>query len=356
MYSQQLKNGKYRFFESYLDPMTMIRKTTSVTMDKDTRQSRKMAQELLREKIRRFESLSTDVKRMSLDELLKAYKSGVKGQIREQTRLRNVRENEAMIELLGEKTQVDKLNIRYIVDKLSKSDWKSVTKNERIKRFKSFMRWGYRMGYVKSVEYLSGLPHYEDNKKARRENKYLEPDELKALVESITIPVNRQMVQFMAMTGMRVGEVISLKTGDVDVDNRVIHIVSTYSAITHQDGPTKTDGSMRDIYIQDELLELIKEVDKGKTYFFEKDGKQVDYYGFNKYLREKSEKVLKRPITTHYLRHTHTSILAQNKVDLESISKRLGHSDSRVTREIYMHITEAMKQEEKEKLNGVKFL
>ena len=36
MYSQKTKTGKYRFFESYIDPVTNIRKTASVTLDKDT--------------------------------------------------------------------------------------------------------------------------------------------------------------------------------------------------------------------------------------------------------------------------------------------------------------------------------
>ena len=356
MYSQKLPNGKFRFFESYLEPMTMIRKTTSVTMDKNTAQTRRAAQELLSAKIMKLETLSSDVKGMTLRGLLDAYEEGVKGLIREQTRIRNVRENEKMVEILGEKTQVNKLTIRYIVSKIAETDWKPVTKNERVKRFRALIRWGYKMGYVRSAEYVSALPHYEDNKAARREDKYLEPSELQTLLDAMPTNHNKQITQFMALTGMRIGEVVGLKNEDIDIDRRVIHVLATHSTITREDGPTKTDGSTRDIYIQSELLELLGNIEKGDKYLFEKKGMQINYFSYLKCLKVTSERALGREVTTHILRHTHTSLLAQNHMDLEAIAKRLGHKDSKVTREVYLHVTAAMKKEENDLLDGTKLL
>ncbi len=43
------------------------------------------------------------------------------------------------------------------------------------------------------------------------------------------------------------------------------------------------------------------------------------------------------------LRHTHASLLADADVPLIMIQERLGHSNDKITRKIYLHITENKK-------------
>lgn len=50
-------------------------------------------------------------------------------------------------------------------------------------------------------------------------------------------------------------------------------------------------------------------------------------------------------ITPHNLRHTHVSLLLEAGVPLKEVSERVGHKDSKITMEIYAHISE--EQEEK---------
>lgn len=353
MYAQQTANGKWRFFESYTDPLTMCRKTVSVTLDKNTSHSRKTAQDLLSAKIKKYETLSSDKKGITLRELLNAYKDAVRDTLRPQTIDRNVREIEKVMEILGPDVRADKLTARYIITKFADANESHTTKNERLKRFKAFIRWAYRMDLVPSVEYLNKLPSYEDNVKARREHKYLEPDELEKLLAVMTIDRYRTITAFAALSGMRIGEIIALKSANVDFDSRTIHVVETHSAITDEDGPTKTDGSTRDIYIQDELMDLLKDVAPGEVYFFEPI---IHYDAYRAYLAEYSVKAIGRKITPHYLRHTHTSLLASRGVGLPTISRRLGHQDSRTTRDIYLHITREMKDQDNALLDAVSLL
>lgn len=46
-------------------------------------------------------------------------------------------------------------------------------------------------------------------------------------------------------------------------------------------------------------------------------------------------------VTFHELRHTYASTLAQLGVDLLSISKLLGHADTRITARHYAHLCDA---------------
>ncbi|RUS44536.1 tyrosine-type recombinase/integrase, partial [Cohnella sp. AR92] len=45
------------------------------------------------------------------------------------------------------------------------------------------------------------------------------------------------------------------------------------------------------------------------------------------------------------LRHTHTSLLAEARVELPAIMERLGHEDDATTKKIYLHVTKAIKRE-----------
>lgn len=49
--------------------------------------------------------------------------------------------------------------------------------------------------------------------------------------------------------------------------------------------------------------------------------------------------------TLHQLRHTHASLMIENGVDINVVQERLGHSTSRTTRDIYVHVSPTMQKE-----------
>ena len=60
-----------------------------------------------------------------------------------------------------------------------------------------------------------------------------------------------------------------------------------------------------------------------------------------------------KPFTFHSLRHTHASILCEKHLDLKYIQKRLGHKNTSVTLDIYIHVTENMNNEGKAQLEEI---
>ena len=65
------------------------------------------------------------------------------------------------------------------------------------------------------------------------------------------------------------------------------------------------------------------------------------------FLRNNKEKMgipKDKRISTHIFRHTHISKLAELEVPLYVIQRRVGHSSSKITEKIYLHITEKMKE------------
>ncbi len=129
----------------------------------------------------------------------------------------------------------------------------------------------------------------------------------------------QQLTQFLALTGMRCGEALGLQVDDVDILNKTIHIRGSLSSVT---------------------------------------GKPLEYYAYNKYLRNLASRVLDRDheTTTHIMRHTHVALMAAQGVSLEAISRRLGHSDSKITKQVYFHVMEQMRERDNAEFEKVKLL
>jgi len=56
------------------------------------------------------------------------------------------------------------------------------------------------------------------------------------------------------------------------------------------------------------------------------------------------------------MRHTHVALMAEQFIPLEVISRRLGHANSKITREIYFHVTDKMKEHDNQLIRSVKIL
>ena len=77
---------------------------------------------------------------------------------------------------------------------------------------------------------------------------------------------------------------------------------------------------------------------------------------YEKYLRENGQAILGRNITSHVMRHTMTSLFAEAGVPLEVIARRLGHHDSKLTRDIYLHCTQTQREKDNEAVKNVAIL
>ena len=166
---------------------------------------------------------------------------------------------------------------------------------------------------------------------------------------------------------MRFGEAAALDLQHVDLKSRLIHVENTYDSAHDIVTTTKTSTSTRDVYMQDQLYTLCRRLKAERlsaniilpmsiVFFPGTKRNRIEYDCYAKYLRENSERIIGRRITPHTLRHTHASLLMEQGVDIDTISRRLGHANSRVTREIYLHVTERLKEKERERLKGIKLI
>jgi len=143
----------------------------------------------------------------------------------------------------------------------------------------------------------------------------------------------RALVRAALLTGARYGEIVALQARDVDLRAGRVYISKSKS------------GRPRHVPLNPEGLALFRAALTGKTgealVFTKANG---DAWGKNHHVRPllqacKAAKI--RPaVAFHELRHTYASHLAQAGVDLLTISKLLGHADTRITSRHYAHLAD----------------
>lgn len=370
MWVEERGNGTYKAIERYTDYLTGKTKRVSVTMEKNTAQSRKVAQAALNEKIRQAYSGEKEEKKVTLKELVDEYRKDQETTIKQSTYRRNYFACETIKSILGEKTLVSRLTSRYVRDKFLATREEPGTLNERLKRFKALIRWGYYNDLIADISFLDKLEPFKDvSHREKIQNKFLEASELKELLDGMQHERWKLLTQFLALSGLRCGEAMALLLSDLDFKERVIHVNKTYDSNNHIITTPKTLCSIRDVYMQDELADLCRQIKittlqrnilhghpESKLLFSNDTGTYIEYAAYNKYLKDNALKILGRPITPHTLRHTHASLLFEQGLTIDEIARRLGHEDSQVTREIYLHVTEKLKEKDRDRIKNIKII
>ena len=314
--------------EKVVDPRTGLEKIVSVKVSGEGKKAEQEAYKKLQAKIEKMGDV-----RIKLSDLMDLYKKERERDTKPSTQRKVAFELKGFYEIYGE-SYIDSMNAGAIRQKLLSSGKSNRTLNGYLKHFKAMWRWAYQNDYIKTPEVADKLKNFSDSpEKERIQDKYLETYELSALLDAMTEERWKLLTEFLALSGMRIGEVIALD--NVDVWGKNIRVTKTYDSNNKVTTKPKTLSSAREIYIQSELRDCIVRINeycknqaevfgyKSDIFFPDVDGGRLSYDAYRKYLRETSERVLNRAIVPHCLRHTHASALFAKGMDLSSVSARL---------------------------------
>ena len=354
-------NNRNYYCERVLDPRTGLMKTLSVKISGESTKARQEAYTKLQAKIKKLSEtdyLFFNVIDTYLKEFAPVWKPSTYSRIECHFR--------QMKKIIGN-AFMNKITAGFIRLKFSESGKSNRTINDYQETLKTFWKWAYRNDFVKSSEVADKLFSLPDqNQKERIQDKYLEPWEIKKLLDAIPEEKDRLLVSFLTLTGMRISEAIALN--DSDVWGSVIRIDKTYDQTNDVITSPKSIKSRRDIHVQPELEECIENIRKyiawekevvgykSDLFFPDIDGDYLEYGKFNRHIGDVSLEVLGRRITPHIFRHTHCSMLVAKGMSFEAISARLGHEDSKITREIYTHRLKELKDKENKQLDNIRLL
>lgn len=158
-------------------------------------------------------------------------------------------------------------------------------------------------------------------------------------------------------TGMRIGEILTLRWEDINFDKGFLVVKRTLSS--YVDGKPeitepKTKKSKRRIDLDGLTIQILSEKhNKKEGYIFcKKDGSMYSRQAIR--LPKICKNAGIKPRNFHTLRHTHATILLAAGVHPKIVQERLGHSNISTTLDIYSHLVAGMQQAAVDVFNKIK--
>lgn len=370
-----ISKGKYQFRQKYPDPLLstpdkIVLKVATVVLTKKTSQAWQQARTILKNKIAAKMSVSR-ISSITLEQLKEHYFEYLDKQdkINKDSKYQSHYIYKSHINIfLKEKdvdpsTVIENLNTPYFkryFDKMLETKSWSYTNVRRAALWNMF-DFGLGYGYLNFNPlqnfHLRKLETPQSELDLNIEDKYLTDDEYHRLLAEFRKRGRNDYVdfiQFLYFMGLRVGEGGSLRTKDiVKVNGKYYANINGTLMKKHKSNSkrgqfkkkpgAKSDSSNRQVYLPPEAVKIYKRHDLGREFLFTKKTTKnaIEANSVNRYLKRIAPYAGIDPdkLTSHIFRHTHVSKLAEQGVPLEMIKKRVGHADSKITEEIYYHIT-----------------
>ncbi len=190
-----------------------------------------------------------------------------------------------------------------------------------------------------------------------------DPDQLRLLLQNLERAGDwlYPLVRLAAQTGMRRGELLALRWGAVDLDQRIVRVREALEEVRGPDGVSfkapKSKKGLRDVRVSDAVTAELRVYWKacaetalkfgvrltGESLVFPASPEKPQTPRKPRSVSEAftdrlaKYKIRKTGLSFHSLRHTHASILLHQGVSIPALQKRLGHAKPSITLDTYIH-------------------
>jgi integrase len=176
------------------------------------------------------------------------------------------------------------------------------------------------------------------------------------------------LILLLARTGMRIGEALALKWGDLDFNGRFIEVKRS---VVRDKITTPKSGKTRRVDMSLQLLETLKAhelVSKKKGLalglgdlpeyvFTNRVGRLIDKNSWRRRIFYKAvKKAGLRQIRIHDLRHTYATLRISKGDNVADVSNQLGHHSVKLTMDVYCQWFPGKKKDEVDGLDDPDFL
>jgi integrase/recombinase XerD len=161
------------------------------------------------------------------------------------------------------------------------------------------------------------------------QEKLLNVDEARLLVERTKDSTVRLMAMFLVGTGVRVSEMLGIRLSDIKNGKGAFAEVRVIGKGSRE----------RKIHVKEELVERIKRHFHSTIRLFEHQGKPFNRISVTNRIKHEALRTIGREVTAQQLRHTWAAIQIQRGKNIQAVAAVLGHADPGVTARMYARTT-----------------
>lgn len=217
----------------------------------------------------------------------------------------------------------DEENIKNYLYVLSQNNASASAINQNINAIQFFYR---------EIQKVSQKVHFRFSKKPQRLPVVLTHLEIISCIDTLANPKHKCMLFLAYASGLRVSEVQSLRVGDIDFENTVLHIKQ---AKGQKDRITPFSTKLTDT-----LRNLIAGKAKDAIVFESNRGGKLSTRSLQNIFQSALRKAdIQKPATFHSLRHSFATHLLENGTDVRYVQELLGHHNIRTTQR-YTQVTD----------------
>lgn len=211
-------------------------------------------------------------------------------------------------------------------------------------------------GYI-GVDFTRKIEIHGTKEAKKSEEKHINFEESKKLIHYLLSILDVKtptyhLILLAIISGMRYGELMGLTKESFNFKTNQVNI---YRAWDYKNGdgfgPLKNEQSERKILIDKQYMVEFKklilaqsETPYGLIFHSRSSVGCITNEGANKVLSRILRDLGIERITMHGLRHTHASVLLYQGVNIQSVSRRLGHADIQTTLDHYAHVLKEMEE------------
>jgi integrase len=196
------------------------------------------------------------------------------------------------------------------------------------------------------------------------------PEQLGSFLDAIADERLYGLYHLVAMTGLRRGEAIGVRWGDVDLDAGEMRVAQSITMVQRQlvVGEPKTKGSARVLPLDGGTVAVLRShrarqaakrlawgagwSDTGLV-FTREDGTVLLPEHVTRGFQVLAKRAGLPPIRFHALRHTSASLALAAGVPMKVVSERLGHSSTGITADLYTHVSAAVGRDAADAIAGI---
>ena len=227
---------------------------------------------------------------------------------------------------------IDRIKINSHIRNLREKKLAPTSIIRKVASLRGFFKWATSFGVIDK----NPAATLEQPKTPQRLPKVISAKEIEDMLHNNLTPLEHVIMELLYSCGLRVSELVNLKTTDIDLSSKYVRCFGKGSKERIIPIGEIAKKVIKDYLPQRDLL-IKKYSLNTKTLLILENGRLINRQDIYSFIHAQG-KLIHKNISPHTLRHSFATHLLENGADLRVVQELLGHSDVSTT-QLYTHIS-----------------